>query len=206
MLGTSRSWGWNYGEVFCNKEGSRVCINCFSFYNCSHSLVISLMDLDSLRCVINRVNAAAYCCVSITWGMWRSKNAAQHDQPNSCREVQDLFHVFWKPNVFIAGLSMLHVNIWREMIRLLCWGFGMFIFTHVTAMAGQNGYWFSLSSMNLVAWSMWCLWSVSSHKLFSRYLCFVLGVYKFWISCWCLWKQAVNVSFALLRAILMFIQ
>lgn len=82
------------------------------------------------------------------------------------------------------------------MIHLLCWGFGMFVFTHVAAVAGQNEYWCSLDSVNLVAWSMWCLWSVSSHKLFSRYLCFVLGVYKFWISCWCLWKQAVKVSFS----------
>lgn len=43
-------------RVFCNKEGSPVCINCSSFYDSSHSLVISIMDLSSLRCVINRVN------------------------------------------------------------------------------------------------------------------------------------------------------
>lgn len=56
------------------------------------------------------------------------------------------------------------------MIHLLCQTFGMFIFTRVAAVAEQNEYWFSLGSMNLVAWSMWCLWSVSSHKVFSRYL------------------------------------
>lgn len=44
-------------------------MNCSSFYNCSHSLVTSIMDLGSLEYVINRINAAAYCCVSITSGM-----------------------------------------------------------------------------------------------------------------------------------------
>jgi len=53
---------------FCNKEGSLVCINCSSFSNSSSSHVLSIMDLGSLSCVINRVNTIDYCLVSVTSG------------------------------------------------------------------------------------------------------------------------------------------
>lgn len=55
-------------RVFCNKEGSPVCINCSSFSNSIHFQGIPIMDLGSELCDKHRVNTITDCWVSVTSG------------------------------------------------------------------------------------------------------------------------------------------
>lgn len=77
-------------EDFWSKEGSPAPsgVNCSSFFNSYHSVVVSIMDLGCK----NIVNAVACCCISITPSTRWSKNHHSNIVV-SCRKVQTLFPV-----------------------------------------------------------------------------------------------------------------